>query len=174
MAITSSPLLASIISYPCWRSCSATTSRMPGSSSHTRISPSPRSPGPAISEGKAVSEARADRDSCIHRVVPGPDWLGWAQIAPPCCWMMLRQIARPRPVPPFLLASPDSTCWKRSKTASSLSAGMPRPRSTTFSATELVSESIWTETFESSGENLIAFESRFVSTCRMRSGSASK
>lgn len=42
-----------------------------------------------------------------------------------------RQIGRPRPVPPFSRESEASTCPKRSKMESSLSAGMPRPPSRT-------------------------------------------
>ena len=42
---------------------------------------------------------------------------------------MVRQIARPSPVPPFWRASVSSTCLNRSKTLSSLSTGMPRPLS---------------------------------------------
>ena len=47
---------------------------------------------------------------------------------------MLRQMARPRPVPPFWRESEASTCWKRSKIDSSLSAGMPRPSSATLNS----------------------------------------
>src|SRR6266851_4593323 len=50
---------------------------------------------------------------------------------PPCWTMMLRQMARPRPVPPLARESEASTWWKRSKMCSSLSAGMPRPWSRT-------------------------------------------
>ena len=43
--------------------------------------------------------------------------------------MMLRLIARPSPEPPFSRASEESTCSNREKMLSSLSSGMPRPRS---------------------------------------------
>ena len=57
---------------------------------------------------------------------------------------------------------------------SSLSAGIPRPWSTTLKSSELGFESIWTATVEPTGENFTAFDRRFVSTCRIRSESASK
>ena len=50
-----------------------------------------------------------------------------AQMRPECCITMVRQIARPSPVPPFWRESEASTCWKRPKMDSSLSAGIPRP-----------------------------------------------
>src|SRR6202022_3294398 len=64
--------------------------------------------------------------NATHTVVPAPRVLS-TQICPPCCLTMLRQIASPSPVPPFSRESLTSTCPKRSKMDSSLSAGMPRP-----------------------------------------------
>jgi len=71
--------------------------------------------------------------------------------------MMLRQMASPSPVPPFLLESVDSTCWKRSKMLSSLSTGMPRPRSITFSDQRVGVGVDHDRDRRASGENLIAF-----------------
>ena len=85
---------------------------------------------------------------------------------------MVRQMARPRPLPPFWRESEASTCWKRPKMASSLSAGMPRPWSMTERVTPVTPGRSMTETVELGGENLTAFESRLVSTCSRRSGSA--
>ena len=36
---------------------------------------------------------------------------------PECCITIVRQMARPRPVPPFCRESEASTCWKRPKIA---------------------------------------------------------
>jgi len=83
---------------------------------------------------------------------------------PECCWTMLRQMARPRPVPPFWRASEGSICWKRSKMLSSLSVGMPRPSSTTFKRMESEVASVWMRTVEATGENLMALERRLVTT----------
>jgi hypothetical protein len=58
-----------------------------------------------------------------EKVLPCPGVL-WTQTRPPCCSTMLRQMASPRPLPPLSRASEESTCWKRPKTASSLSGGM--------------------------------------------------
>jgi hypothetical protein len=58
-----------------------------------------------------------------------------AQMRPPCCSTMLRQSARPRPVPPRSRESDASPCWKRSKMRSSFSGAMPRPWSSTVKQT---------------------------------------
>ena len=174
-AITSSPLPASRMSYPCWRSCSATTTRMPGSSSHTRIRPSPRSAGSAISEVDAgIGRARRPRELHPQRraraVLVG--------LRPDRAAMLLDDAAADRQAQPraALLAGVRRT--RPAGSGRTRPPACPRecrgPRSTTFSSTEFGSESIWTETVEPAGENLIAFDSRLVSTCRMRSESASK
>ena len=59
---------------------------------------------------------------------------------------MVRQMARPRPVPPFWRESEASTCWKRSKMESSLSTGMPRPWSETRSRMASTEASMRTST----------------------------
>ena len=95
-------------------------------------------------------------------------------MVPLCCWTMVRQMARPRPVPPFWRASEGSTCWKRSKMVSSLSAGMPRPSSTTLRRRSRGRLRCGCGRWWLAGENLMAFERRLVRTWRMRSGSPSK
>ena len=84
---------------------------------------------------------------------------------------MVRQIASPRPLPPFWRESEASTCWNRPKIVSSLSAGMPRPWSITESVTPLAPGRSITEMVELGGENLTAFDSRLVITCSRRSAS---
>ena len=108
---------------------------MPESSSQTRMVPSPRGERASggldgIGGASGAGEHDDERGWC-----PAPR-LRCAQMEPLCCWTMVRQMARPRPVPPFWRASEGSTCWKRSKMESSLSAGMPRPSSETLSRME--------------------------------------
>ncbi len=95
-----------------------------------------------------------------------------AQMRPECCNTMVRQMASPRPVPPFCRESEASTCWKRPKIVSSLSAGIPRPWSITERITPVTPGRSMTLTGELGGENLTAFESRLVTTWSRRSGSA--
>src|SRR5205823_6347189 len=54
-----------------------------------------------------------------------PSGEGAALISPSCASAMLRQMASPRPVPPFARAREASTRWKRSKSCGSASLGTP-------------------------------------------------
>ncbi len=104
-------------------------------------------------------------------MLPAPSSLS-TQMRPPWPSTIVRQIARPRPVPPLSRESDASTCWKRPKIESSLSAGMPRPWSITSKRVPPATAEQPTRTVPPSLENLSALEMRFVSAWRMRSGSA--
>ncbi len=66
-------------------------------------------------------------------------------------------------MPPFSRESEASTCWKRPKIDSSLSAGMPRPASLTSKIASSPSRLQDTRTLLPAGENLTALLIRFVS-----------
>ena len=77
----------------------------------------------------------------------------------------------PRPVPPVVIRIGSSTRWNFSKTFSSWSAGMPRPRSTTSTWAWVPSTVRRTWTGLSAGEYFRALPMRLVSTWTTRSGS---
>ena len=85
-------------------------------------------PPPSASPGRPVAR-QLERD---RRAAPGVR--DSAQIRPPWASTIARAIARPSPVPPRSRARLSSTRWKRSKTRSSCSGGMPGPSSVTVSA----------------------------------------
>src|SRR5215475_12277331 len=60
-------------------------------------------------------------------------WPGWdsTQILPPCISMMRFDIARPRPVPPFLRVIALSACWNSWKSLAWSADEMPGPVSRT-------------------------------------------
>src|SRR6266478_3915996 len=88
------------------------------------------------------------------------------RIVPPCSPMNFRQRASPSPVPScFAALAP--TCLNSSNTASRSSGAMPTPVSLTDTSTAPLSSAAPTSIRPPSGVNLIAFDSRFKSTCRI-------
>ena len=109
---------------------------------------------------------------CI--VVPEPRVLS-AQIRPPINSTKRFEMARPRPVPPYLRVVEASACEKLSKMVDSRSAGMPIPVSETEKCSVAGAESISTRTLSSPRSvNLVALPSRFKSIWRRRPGSPIK
>ena len=86
--------------------------------------------------------------------------------------MMPLQITSPSPVPPTFRVEPESICWNFLNSFGRSFAAMPSPWSrietrSTRSATEASMR-----TLPPAGENLMAFDSRFVTTCVMRCASS--
>ena len=103
---------------------------------------------------------------CI--VLPEPRVLS-AQILPPINSTKRFEMARPRPVPPYLRVVETSACEKLSKMAPRRSAGIPMPVSETEKCRMLGAESISTSTLISPRSvNLAALPSRFKRICRRR------
>ena len=108
--------------------------------------------------------------SVNRNLLPLPTVLS-AQMRPPCCSTMLRQSARPSPVPPRARESLASPCWKRSKIRSSFSGAMPRPWSSTIKQTSPAPEAMVPASCAairmvvSGGENLMALVTSSFSTC---------
>ena len=106
-SIASRPEAAAITSYPRCARIAPTTSRTPGSSSHSKTRD--RMPGVAGSAAAGESPTTAATGSVKENVLPRPTTLS-AQMRPPCCSTIRRQIASPSPVPPFSRESEASTC----------------------------------------------------------------
>ncbi len=149
-------------------SWSRSTPRMSASSSTTRMrGPSP----PAVSPSPGGSSpAATGRGRVTVKVAPWPTRLS-TPMAPPCSSTMPRQMASPRPVPPTERTLLPSSCWNFLKSLPMSSGAMPRPRSVTRSSSCAPARRVVTCTVDPAGENLMAFESRFVTTCTMRSPS---
>ena len=110
-------------------------------------------------------------------VAPSPSALS-TLISPPSRRAISRLIESPRPVPPKRRLIEPSACWNASKMRRSLSGGMPMPLSLTENETTRSARASPSPANCSSGGampivslteprsvNLIAFESRFFSTC---------
>ena len=125
MVRASSAVRAWCTSIPRWRNRSVRTSARSWSSSTSSSDVDVGSSSRSWDIGSAVDPVRpvalhvvrhsgGSTGSVIVMVAPAPGALS-AQIRPPCCSTMVRQMASPRPVPSFSRASEPSTCWKRSK-----------------------------------------------------------
>ena len=77
-------------------------------------------------------------------------------------------------MPPFWRVSEESACWNLWKIFARNASGIPGPRSVTVIRTRprAASRDSETVTVSPRGENLIALETRFVTTCPSRSRSA--
>ena len=96
-----------------------------------------------------------------------------ASTDPPCSDTTSLTIASPRPLPPCLRVMLPSACLKRSKMISRSAASMPGPLSDTPISTHPFSDCSATSIEPPAGVNLIAFDSRLISTRSSMSGSTS-
>ncbi len=137
---------------------------------------STRSPRSTVGAGTGASTTLVcfGSRSRTRNVLPCPGVLSTA-IVPPISTTSCRQIVRPSPVPPWRRVELPSTCVKLSKMASRRSAAMPIPVSHTASSmpSSASVSSVMRATIVTSPRsvNLIAFPTRFVSTCLSRLGS---
>ncbi len=98
---------------------------------------------------------------------PGADS---TQMRPACSSMILREIARPRPVPPLVRVVEPSSCRNSSNTRSRSSGAIPGPVSATATSNAPLAAATLTATSPSS-VNLIALPTRLSSTCVIRRSS---
>src|ERR1039458_1515805 len=140
-------------------------------SRHAAASLSPALSSPGVGTPAEQGAPAPASGSVKRKLLPCPGALS-AQRRPPWLSTMPRAMARPRPLPLFSRASEMSTWLKRSKIASSWSAGMPLPLSVTENRAHPSPRPTVTVTRLSRGENLIALPSRLTSVCTTRSASA--
>ena len=91
---------------------------------------------------------------------------------PPSLTTISRTMLRPKPVPPFCRESEASAWANLPKIRSRKASGIPAPRSITLMRRRRSSADTRTVTFPPRGENLVALERRFETTCINRSSSA--
>ena len=167
-ASPSSPLAASITRNPSLLSIRATSCREVGSSSITSTVPAAPSDA-AVADSVAGTAALFSRTSTGKRTVnavPFPGVLDTV-IAPPSISQNIRLIAKPSPVPPYLLAVDASACANATKSRPSCSGVIPMPVSSTtrrMSFPSRVARTVMTPP----SVNLLAFDSRLSKICRTR------
>src|SRR5581483_7668607 len=116
------------------------------------------------------SSAAATRIGRVTRkVAPAPNSESTVSV-PPCISTMRLEIARPRPVPPFLRVLELSTCGNSSKILAWSSGAMPGPVSRTVTMKRPFSASARIATSPAS-VNLMALPARLSKTCAIRRGS---
>src|SRR5665213_4114112 len=92
------------------------------------------------------------------------------QMNPPCISMMRLDIARPRPVPPFLRVAEFSACWNSSNILDCSASAIPGPVSLTAIVNEPPS-SLAVILISPASVNLSALPTRFSSTWESRRSS---
>ena len=92
-----------------------------------------RSPAAICARARASSRCLYDRRQVQRERAARPDDRSTRR-SPPSRPAISREIARPRPVPPYLRLVEPSACWNASKISRCLSCGMPMPVSVTANA----------------------------------------
>src|SRR5581483_9546779 len=124
----------------------------------------------APSDACSTCAARMRTGSVKRNVLPTPTVLS-TQMRPPCSPTRRFEMARPRPVPPYLRVVELSACRNSSKMYASASCGMPTPVSVTASVIQPSADAAAMVTLPCS-VNFTAFAARFTRICRMRARSA--